>query len=146
MHETVIYPKPETNQLIQQLGGSPLHKPAKMSEFLRRPEVTFDTLRSLGLEFEDNNDVLDAVEIDVKYSGYIKKQNEIIEQTKKFEQARIPGELDYALIKGLSSEEIDKLMRIRPRTLGQAQRISGVNPSALQAIMIYLKGTKQISI
>ncbi len=146
LHETVIYPKPETNQLIQQLGGSPLHKPAKMSEFLRRPEVTFDTLRSLGLEFEDNNDVLDAVEIDVKYSGYIKKQNEIIEQTKKFEQARIPGELDYALIKGLSSEEIDKLMRVRPRTLGQAQRISGVNPSALQAIMIYLKGTKQISI
>lgn len=146
LHETVIYPKPETNQLIQNLGGSPLHKPAKMSEFLRRPEVTFDTLRSLGLEFENNNDVLDAVEIDVKYSGYIKKQNEIIEQTKKFEQARIPGELDYALIKGLSSEEIDKLTRVKPRTLGQAQRISGVNPSALQAIMIYLKGTKQISI
>lgn len=146
LHETVIYPKPETNALIQQLGGSPLQKPAKMSEFLRRPEVTFETLRSLGLEFENNNDVLDAVEIDVKYSGYIKKQNEIIEQTKKFEQARIPGELDYALIKGLSSEEIDKLTRVKPRTLGQAQRISGVNPSALQAIMIYLKGNKQISI
>lgn len=146
LNETVIYPKPETNLLIQQLGGSPLHKPAKMSEFLRRPEVTFDTLLSLGLEFENNNDVLDAVEIDVKYSGYIKKQNEIIEQTKKFEQARIPGELDYKLIKGLSSEEVDKLTRVKPRTLGQAQRISGVNPSALQAIMIYLKGSKQISI
>jgi tRNA uridine 5-carboxymethylaminomethyl modification enzyme len=146
LNETVIYPKPETNLLIQQLGGTPLHKPAKMSEFLRRPEVTFDTLRSLGLNFENNNDVLDAVEIDVKYSGYIKKQNEIIEQTKKFEQARIPIELDYTLIKGLSSEEIDKLTRVKPRTLGQAQRISGVNPSALQAIMIYLKGTKQISI
>lgn len=146
LNETVIYPKPETNLLIQQLGGSALNKPAKMSEFLRRPEVTFETLRSLGLEYEDNNDVLDAVEIDVKYSGYIKKQNEIIEQTKKFEQARIPGELDYTLIKGLSSEEVDKLTRVKPRTLGQAQRISGVNPSALQAIMIYLKGTKQISI
>ncbi len=146
LNQTVIYPKPETNLLIQQLGGSALNKPAKMSEFLRRPEVSFETLRALGFEYENNNDVLDAVEIDVKYSGYIKKQNEIIEQTKKFEQARIPSELNYRLIKGLSSEEVDKLTRVKPRTLGQAQRISGVNPSALQAIMIYLKGTKQMSI
>ena len=103
-------------------------------------------LSQLGFEFENNNDVLDSVEIDIKYSGYIKKQNEIIDQTRKFEQAIIPSALDYAVIKGLSSEEVDKLMKIRPRTLGQAQRISGVNPSALQAIMIYLKGTKQLSI
>ena len=146
LNETVIYPKPETNALIQELGSTPLLKPAKASEFLRRPEVNFDFIEKLGIEFERNNDVLDAVEIEVKYSGYIKKQNEIIEQTKKFEQAVLPSGLNYSVIRGLSSEEVDKLERIKPRTLGQAQRISGVNPSALQAIMVYLRGTKQIDI
>ena len=71
---------------------------------------------------------------------------QIIEQTKKFEQAILPPGLNYSIIRGLSSEEVDKLGRIKPRTLGQAQRISGVNPSALQAIMVYLRGTKQIDI
>lgn len=142
----VVYPKPETNDLIQEMGSTPLLKPVKFAELLRRPEVNFDFLSRLGFEYENNNDVLDSVEIEVKYSGYIKKQNEIIAQTKKFELAPIPTSLDYAAIKGLSSEEIDKLAKVRPRTLGQAQRISGVNPSALQAIMIYLKGTKQIDI
>jgi tRNA uridine 5-carboxymethylaminomethyl modification enzyme len=146
LNASVVYPKPEVNNMIQSLGSAPLLKPVKFSEFLRRPEVGFDFISKLGFEFENNNDVLDAVEIEVKYSGYIKKQNEIIEQTKKFEQALIPSGLDYTIIKGLSAEEIDKLGRVRPRTLGQAQRISGVNPSALQAIMIYLKGTKQINI
>lgn len=146
LNETVIYPKPEVNALIESLGSTALLKPVKMTEFLRRPEITFDILGKLGLDYEKNNDVLDAVEIEVKYSGYIKKQNEIIDQTKKFEQAVLPSEINYSLIKGLSSEEVDKLTRVKPRTLGQAQRISGVNPSALQAIMIYLKGNKQISI
>jgi tRNA uridine 5-carboxymethylaminomethyl modification enzyme len=146
LNETVIYPKPEANALIERLGSTALLKPVKMTEFLRRPEITFEILGKLGLEYEKNSDVLDAVEIEVKYSGYIKKQNEIIDQTKKFEQAVLPNEINYSLIKGLSSEEVDKLTRVKPRTLGQAQRISGVNPSALQAIMIYLKGTKQISI
>lgn len=146
LQETVIYPKPETNLLVERFGGKPLLKPLKLSEFLRRPEVSFDTLNKLGFEFDQNSDVLDAVEIEVKYSGYIKKQNEIIDQTKKFEQALLPSEINYSLIKGLSTEEVDKLTRVKPRTLGQAQRISGVNPSALQAIMIYLKGTKQIEI
>lgn len=146
LNEQTIYPKPETNNLITSLGSTPLLKPVKFSEFLRRPEINFEILEKLGLDFEKDNDVLDSVEIEVKYSGYIKKQNEIIEQTKKFEQALLPTGLNYSAIKGLSSEEVDKLGRIKPRTLGQAQRISGVNPSALQAIMIYLKGTKQIDI
>jgi tRNA uridine 5-carboxymethylaminomethyl modification enzyme len=146
LDKKIIYPKPEVNSLIQSLGSTPLLKPVKMAEFLRRPEVNFDTIKKLGFEFEKNNDVLDAVEIEVKYSGYIKKQNEIIDQTKKFEQALLPAQLDYSLIKGLSSEEVDKLTRVKPRTLGQAQRISGVNPSALQAIMIYLKGNKNINL
>lgn len=147
LEETSIFPKPETNRLVQELGSAALTKPLKLTEFLRRPEVSFDAFFKLGFVFEDTSaEVVDAVEIDVKYSGYIKKQNSIIEQTKRFEQALLPTEIRFGDIKGLSSEEVDKLSKIRPRTLGQAQRISGVNPSALQAIMIYLKSRNELNI
>ncbi len=146
LDETSLYPKPETNRLVAELGSSPLLKPLTFAEFLRRPEVTFDTLKKLNFEIEDDIEVTDAVEIEVKYSGYIRKQKEIIEQTKKQDELPIPATLDFSLIKGLSKEEVDKLFRVKPRTLGQAQRISGVNPSALQAIMIYLKGHKKINL
>ncbi len=135
-----IYPKAETNAQVTALGSSALLKPLTYAEFLRRPEVNFETLKSVGFEVFDSADVTDAVEIEIKYSGYIKKQNEIIEQTKKQEGFVLPANLNFSLIKGLSREEIDKLTRVKPRTLGQAERISGVNPSALQAIMVYLKG------
>ncbi len=140
--ENSIYPKPEVNALVVSLGSSPLSKPLTFAEFLRRPEITFDVLNKLGFEVDADVEVTDAVEIEVKYAGYIKKQNEIIEQTKKLDELMIPTDLNFKLIKGLSTEEVDKLGRVKPRTLGQAQRISGVNPSALQAIMIYLKGNK----
>lgn len=135
-----LYPKPETNALIASLGSKGLLKPLTYSEFLRRPEVSFETLAALGFETEKDADVNDAVEIEIKYSGYVKKQNEIIAQTKKNEGFLLPSNFDFSSVKGLSNEEIDKLNRVKPRTLGQAERISGVNPSALQAIMIYLKG------
>ncbi len=146
LEETVIYPKSETNALVESLGSAPLLKPLKLTEFLRRPEVAFSALTKLGFTYENNSDVVDAVEIEVKYSGYIKKQNQIIDQTKRFEQATLPPQIDFFSIKGLSSEEVDKLTRVKPRTLGQALRISGVNPSALQAIMIYLKGRNELNI
>jgi tRNA uridine 5-carboxymethylaminomethyl modification enzyme len=135
-----IYPKPETNQKVVEAGSTALLKPLTYAEFLRRPEVNFDVLKLVGFDVSDNADVTDSVEIEIKYSGYIKKQKEIIEQSKKQEDYILPQELDFSLVKGLSNEEVDKLSRVRPRTLGQAIRISGVNPSALQSIMVHLKG------
>lgn len=140
-----IYPKPDVNQKIVELGSSPLTKPLTLEEFLRRPEVDTNFILKMGqLDSKYSIEVTEAVEIDVKYSGYVKKQNEIIQQTKKLENFQIPSTTNYKLIKGLSLEEIDKLEKIKPRTLGQAGRISGVNPSALQAIMIYLKAGKNV--
>lgn len=144
LDETSIYPNVLTNETVLSLGSTPLIKPLKLMEFLRRPEISMSALSKLGFIYEDNVDVVDAVEIEVKYSGYIKKQNQIIEQSKLFEHTIIPIDTQFSLIKGLSSEEIDKLTRIKPRTFGQAQRISGVNPSAIQAIMVYLKGRKNL--
>ena len=140
LRQKIIYPKSEVNEMIVSMGSTALLKPATAEEFLRRPEICFSNLRSVGLEYIDDETVTEAVEIQVKYSGYIKRQYEIIEQSKKMENSEIPETTQYPLIKGLSNEEIDKLSLVKPRTLGQAARISGVNPSAIQAIMVYLKG------
>ena len=140
LKEKVFYPKPETNEIVLSMGSSALLKPATAEEFLRRTEINFINLKQLGFDYIDDEVVTEAVEIQVKYSGYIKRQLEVIEQSKKMEQQPVPESIIFSEVRGLSNEEIDKLNRVRPRTLGQAARISGVNPSAIQAIMVYLKG------
>lgn len=144
LQEKSIYPKPETNEKIKQLGSAPLLKPLTFEEFLRRPEINFSTLEQFEFPVENNEAVTEAVEIQVKYSGYVKRQYDLIEQSKKMENLAIPELIHFEQIKGLSNEEVDKLKKVKPRTLGQASRISGVNPSAIQAIMVYLKGNKLI--
>jgi tRNA uridine 5-carboxymethylaminomethyl modification enzyme len=139
--ETKIYPTQEIQQKLENLGLVQMNKSLTLEEFLRRTEVTPATLIDLGFDIDSDPIVSDAVEIEVKYSGYVKRQMELIHQMRKFEELKIPENLDYKSIRGLSKEELDKLTRVKPRTLGQAQRISGVNPSAIQAIMIFLKGS-----
>ena len=101
-------------------------------------------LGRLGFDFIDDALISEPVEIEVKYSGYIKRQLELIEQSKRLEEYILPIDLDYSLVRGLSNEEVQKLKQVLPRTLGQAQRISGVNPSAVQAIIIFLKGHRKL--
>lgn len=139
LKNTKISPTEETQKLLASINTSVLTKQITLEDLLRRPEITSSEIIKFipNINFDPN--VLDAVEIDVKYSGYIKRQNELIEMSRKFEEMNIPSSIDFSSIKGLSSEEVQKLSSIRPTTLGQAQRISGVNPSAIQALMIYLK-------
>ena len=111
---------------------------------MRRAEVSSSNLKTLGFDVNEDPNVTEPVEIEVKYSGYIKRQLELISQQKRLEGMLLSEEISYADICGLSREEVEKLSKIRPRTLGQAQRISGVNPSAIQAIMIYLKGRSKL--
>lgn len=135
----VFYPNAETNQRIVNMGSAPLAKPATAEEFLRRPEIAYHNLAALGLDVDLPEDITDAVEIEVKYSGYIKKQLDVIQQSKALESLKIPANIIYDDIKGLSREETDKLNRVKPLTIAQAQRISGVNPSAVQALIIHIK-------
>ena len=140
----VFVPTEATQSRLRDLGTAMLLKPTTAEELLRRNEVSFDTLMSLGVEVDLDPIVSEPVEIAVKYSGYIERQTEIIHQTMRLEKMLLPADLDYAQVRGLSREEIEKLLLVRPRTLGQAQRISGVNPSAVQAILVHLKGRKKI--
>lgn len=134
-----IYPNERTQMVIQKLGSQALTKPLTLAEFLRRPEISINQLSELGVEFVNNPMVYEPVEVEVKYEGYIRRQYELIEQSKKLEDLVLPTDFDYSVVRGLSNEERQKLSDIKPRTLGQAHRISGVNPSAIQAIMIYLR-------
>jgi tRNA uridine 5-carboxymethylaminomethyl modification enzyme len=140
-------PEPKTQELLKKMNTKVLAKPATFEDLLRREEISCSLLVALGLDISeyDPDNVIEPVEIKIKYSGYIGRQNEIIEQTRRLESLKIPKDTDYSSISGLSREEIEKLSRIRPISIAQASRMSGVNPSALQALLIYLKANERRS-
>ncbi len=135
-----LTPTSEMQEKMKKLNTSVLLKSISLEELLRRPEISSEAIFDFIPDLDLSPSVLESIEIEVKYSGYIKRQLELINQMALSENFRIPDSLEYSLVKGLSREEIEKLSRIKPLTLGQAQRISGVNPSAIQAIVIYIKG------
>jgi tRNA uridine 5-carboxymethylaminomethyl modification enzyme len=143
LRDTKVYPNAETQEKLQKLSTAVLQKSITFEELLRRPEIDCSHLSALGFEVDEDPNVCEPVEIEVKYAGYVRRQLDLIQQSKRMEELPLKSDLDYREIRGLSREEIEKLSRIKPRTLGQAQRISGVNPSAIQAIMVYLKGQQR---
>ena len=109
-----------------------------LKELLKRPEITFEFLDTLlNIPFEE--DIKEVVSIAIKYDGYIKKTNKEIEKMLKLEEKQIPKDINYQKIKNLASEARVKLEQIRPISIGQAARISGVNPSDISILAIYLK-------
>jgi len=135
-----LTPKQATQDKLKAKNSAVLLKAITFEELLRRPEITCLDLLDFGFDFCITPEVGDAVEIEVKYSGYVKRQTELINQSKKLESLLFPNNFDFSKVRGLSAEEVEKLLKVRPRTLGQASRISGVNPSAIQALMVSLKG------
>ncbi len=139
LRETKISPTEKTQIMLAQMGTPPLLKQVSLAELLRRVEMDFEMLVKSGLVESESEEISESVEVEIKYEGYISRQMGLISLAKKMENMKIPSELEYEKIKGLSREEMEKLHRIRPLSIAQAQRISGVNPSAIQAILIYLK-------
>lgn len=144
LREKTIVPNAATQELLTKLETAVLLKPTTLEELLRRPELSSSDLSSFGVDVPADPWVVEPAEIEIKYAGYITRQNEIVDQAKKLERLKLPTDLKYEEIKGLSREEVEKLTKVRPITLGQAQRISGVNPSAIQAVLVYIKGRKKI--
>ncbi len=140
LKKTMIKPTIEVNKALVDLKSSPLREPAAMVDLLRRPEVTVQWLMEISEEgVEIPLDVAREVQLQVKYKGYIQRQQEQVDRFKKFENVRLPDDLDYTCFDGLSNEVIEKMTAIRPRSLGQASRISGVTPAAISILQIYLK-------
>ena len=141
LRDLIVRPGDLDEQVEQALLGGPLRRETRASELLTRPEVSYAQLVSLpglgpGVE---NPQVAEQVEIQAKYSGYIQRQQDEVEQARRAEAVKLPESLDYDQVKGLSSEVREKLMRHRPQTLGQAGRIPGVTPAAVSLLMIHLK-------
>lgn len=134
-----IYPVQETQARLSSRGTAVLKKSITAEELLRRSEIQSLDLLDFGIEVPLDPRVHEAVEIDVKYEGYIRRQEEHIGKVRKFESAFLREDFPFDQVHGLSSEEREKLKKVKPRSIAQAQRISGVNPSAIQAIMIHLK-------
>ncbi len=135
-----INPTKENNEILQQWGSAPLKKDATLKEILKRPEIHFHHLHAFDQGFEDiPKEVLEQIEIQVKYNGYMRRQEEQIERFKKWEEVRFPEEFDFSKVIGLSTEVREKLVKIKPFSLGQASRISGVTPAAISILMVNLK-------
>ncbi|MBU5592407.1 tRNA uridine-5-carboxymethylaminomethyl(34) synthesis enzyme MnmG [Clostridium sp. MSJ-4] len=132
--------KREVNEFLEGLNSTELKKPISLYELIKRPELDYYIVQPLDLQRPDlPKDVMDQVNIISKYEGYIEKQLEQVRQFKKFESKLIPEGLDYNEIKGLRIEAIQKLNNIRPISIGQASRISGVSPADISVLLIYLE-------
>jgi len=141
LEKTKINPTDEVNIKLKKIHTTPIQKPISLKELLRRPEISLD---NLFLEFlphlrEINQNIKEAIEIEVKYEGYIKEEKRMVENFSKYESIKIPEDFDYSKISGLKKEEIEKLSNIKPVNLGQASRIPGVTPAAIQILLIHLK-------
>ncbi len=133
-------PSSEVNSKLELAGSSPLRNQATLGQILRRPEMTIDQLRTLRPDIPSYKLDVDAqVEIQIKYQGYVDRQLEIVERFQRMEHVRLPDDIDYSLISGLSREVCEKLSRIRPRSIGQASRISGITPAAISLLSFYVK-------
>lgn len=139
----VIKPLPAVNVYLAKKGTPPLKNGIHMSQLLKRAELHYDAVEELappGLRL--NEDVTRQVEIEIKYEGYIQRQIQEIEKFRHLEQVKLPEEIAYDSIHGLSSELKEKLTAVRPASLGQASRIDGMTPAAISVLMVHLRVLK----
>lgn len=133
----------DLQKMLREKGTAELKTGCKMIELLKRPQITYEDLKPFDLTREDlPYEVFEQVEISVKYEGYIKKQEAQIKEMRRLEAKRIPEDIDYSTLKGLRLEATEKLSAVRPQNLGQAGRISGVNPADVTALNIILESMK----
>ncbi len=135
-----FYPVSSVNDVLRDMGSSPLINPAALTDLVRRPDMSLEQLARLAPWLADlDPDVAEELEIETKYEGYLIRQTEQVARFKKMEEAKLPPEMDYKDMPGLSREVQEKLTRIRPVSLGQASRISGVTPAAVSILQVHLK-------
>lgn len=136
----MIKPNDITQQLIRDAGGSELKDGIRAADLLKRPEMTYDMIAQLtASEVELEDEVKEQVEIHIKYEGYIEKSLQQVAKLKKMEDKKIPENIDYHSISGLATEARGKLAEVRPLSIAQASRISGVNPADISILLVYIE-------
>ena len=158
LEHTNIGANQEVQELLQQYGSTPLNSGTTLAELIRRPELSYEILapidknRALLHKCEQKSvhnvdklcqEVIEQVNINIKYDGYIKRQQKQVEQFKKLETKKIPEDIDYDVIKSLRIEAVQKLKQYRPISIGQASRISGVSPADISVLLVYLESYRK---
>ena len=144
LEEKKVFPNEKTNRILENLGSQRIKKPQSLKELLRRPDFTYEMLSFI--DSAGNPDIspkLGAqIEMEVKYEGYIKRQKEEVGKLRKYENMKIPETFEYGNIPGLSNEIVQKLSRIKPESVGQASRVSGITPAAISVLLVYIRKTR----
>ncbi len=139
-----VFPNEKTNRILEGLGSQKIRKPQSLKEILRRPGFTYEMLGFIDSAANPHiSTKLGAqIEMEVKYEGYIKRQKEEVGRLQKLENMKIPHTFKYGDIPGLSNEIIQKLSRIKPESIGQASRVSGITPAAISVLLVHIKKTR----
>ena len=144
LENLVVKPTEEVNNLLVKYGTTALSTGTKMAELLKRTELSYEALKVIDTERPElSEQEKEEVEIQIKYEGYIKMQEAQVEKFKKIESKLLPEDLDYYKIKGISLEARQKLDKLKPYSIGQASRISGVSPADISVLLIYMQGYKK---
>ena len=139
VQKTTLPPSQELNHILVSRGTSPLTTGAKLADLLKRPQITYEDLEPVDKDRPQySTAVFEAVEIELKYEGYIKRQRADIEEARRLERKRLPQDVDYSAIQGLRLEAGEKLNKVKPENIGQAGRISGVSPADISVLLIWL--------
>ena len=144
INKKVIKPTEKVNKFLKEHNSSPIDNGVKLAELLRRTELTYKMLAEIDDDRPElSEQVKEEVEIQIKYEGYIKLQNAQVEKAKKLENKLLPEDINYEAIGGIRLEARQKLSKLRPRSVGQASRISGVSPADISVLLIYLEQLKR---
>jgi len=143
LEQKQINPTVEINKRLESIGSAPIRNQTSLAQLLRRPEISVSDIAIFSEELNRfESDVTLQAEVQVKYAGYIDRQMEMVDRFKKIENVRLPEDFNYLDIRGLSREVCEKLTKIKPKSLGQASRISGITPAAISLLSIYLRKEK----
>ena len=136
--ETKIMPNAQNNLYLAQRNSAPIYESVSVSDLLKRPEISIQDVMHFIPEYT-NEDIIEQLEIKIKYEGYIQKALREAEKMQRLEYKHIPDHIDYLKIQNISSEAREKLNRVKPKTVGQASRISGVNPADISILLVFLE-------
>ncbi|HHV09211.1 MAG TPA: tRNA uridine-5-carboxymethylaminomethyl(34) synthesis enzyme MnmG [Clostridiales bacterium] len=139
LERTVVGAGKEVQKLLESHGSSPLNTASTLADLIRRPELSYEILEAIDKDrIKLDDDVIEQVNINIKYDGYIKRQLRQVEQFKKLENRKIPEDIDYIAVPSLRIEARQKLIKFKPISIGQASRISGVSPADISILLVYL--------
>ena len=131
------------NELLQKLNSTPLKTGISLAELIKRPELNYELIAPLDTERPElPHSVCEQVNIELKYEGYIRRQEQQVKQFKRLEHKLLPEDLDYESVGSLRLEAVQKLKALKPRSIGQASRISGVSPADISVLLVWLEANK----